>query len=69
MFTPDVARAEWRKGSRSTGANNCVEVAAGVTWAALRDSKDPDGPALVCPAEGFTTFLAAAKRGAFNLSR
>lgn len=66
MFTPDLSRAQWRKSSRSTGAGNCVEMAAGTTWAALRDSKDPDGPALVCGAEGFTAFLAAAKRGAFD---
>ena len=32
----------WRKSSRSEGANTCVEV----TLDAVRDSKNPTGPAL-----------------------
>jgi hypothetical protein len=40
--------AAWRKSSYSGGAQNCVEVAGGLPGAvAIRDSKDPDGPALV----------------------
>ncbi|MFI9172557.1 DUF397 domain-containing protein [Streptomyces lincolnensis] len=53
----------WLRSSYSTGANNCVETArpSGGPWAgllAVRDSKDPAGPALLfSPGSwaGFTT--------------
>ncbi|MGH2598213.1 MAG: DUF397 domain-containing protein [Dehalococcoidia bacterium] len=32
MWTPDLSDARWRKSSRSSGAENCVEVAAGTQW-------------------------------------
>jgi hypothetical protein len=47
----------WRKSSRSTGANACVEVADGAGWAAVRDSKDPDGPVLVVSPAAFGAFV------------
>ncbi|MEV3857292.1 DUF397 domain-containing protein [Streptomyces sp. NPDC050095] len=47
-----LSGARWRRSSRSTGANNCVETAeltagpaAGLL--AVRDSKDTAGPALL----------------------
>lgn len=50
----------WRKSSRSAGgASNCVEVADGGAWAAVRDSKDPEGPVLVVAPEAFTAFVRA----------
>lgn len=65
MPVPDLTGATWRKSSRSAGgADNCVQVTTGNTatpWAALRDSKDPDGPALVFPARAFAAFLTAVK--------
>ncbi|MEU6174836.1 DUF397 domain-containing protein [Streptantibioticus parmotrematis] len=62
--TPITAR--WRKSTYSggSGGNNCVEVAdnsGGVV--PVRDSKDPCGPALLFRAEGWTSFVAAIKRG------
>ena len=33
----------WRKSSRSTGGNDCVEVAQTETSCLVRDSKNPDG--------------------------
>lgn len=45
----DLAGAQWRKASYSGGSGgNCVEVATNLPGLiAVRDSKNPDGPALV----------------------
>ncbi|OIJ66887.1 DUF397 domain-containing protein [Streptomyces mangrovisoli] len=56
----------WLRSSHSTGANNCVETAAPPAgrWAgllAVRDSKDPAGPALLFSPESWTGFLAALR--------
>ncbi|CAM5624891.1 DUF397 domain-containing protein [Streptomyces aurantiogriseus] len=54
----------WLRSSYSTGANNCVETArpASGPWAgllAVRDSKDPSGPALLFSPESWSGFTAA----------
>jgi Domain of unknown function (DUF397) len=47
MSTDELAGAVWAKSSRSGNNGNCVEVAfLGEGRVALRDSKDPGGPAL-----------------------
>ena len=62
MNAPDLPQAAWRKSSRSTSAANCVEVAFGLAdqerATAVRDSKNPNGPALVVPATSWTRFLS-----------
>ncbi len=60
----DLARATWRKSSRSgSGGGNCIEVADNLPGiVALRDSKDPIGPALVVSPEAFRAFAASVKR-------
>ena len=57
----------WRKSSYSGGDNgDCVEVADGVPGVVpVRDSKDPQGPALLIPAEAWTAFVGAVKAGHF----
>lgn len=59
----DLTHAVWRKSSRSGGGGECVEVAGLADGArAVRDSKNPTGPALrVTPAEwaAFTASLRA----------
>jgi hypothetical protein len=47
---------DWRKSSRSTETNSCVEVSR--TRAAVRDSKNPGGPVLPVSLD---RFLAAVK--------
>lgn len=57
----------WRKSSHSGGDNgDCVEVADGVDGVTpVRDSKDPQGPALVFPASAWAEFVADVKAGWF----
>ncbi|SHM59830.1 DUF397 domain-containing protein [Actinacidiphila paucisporea] len=68
-YIPDAsALTTWRKSSFSGGDNgSCVEVADGVPGVMpVRDSKDPQGPALVFPAAAWTAFLADVKAGRFG---
>ncbi|MEV5547478.1 DUF397 domain-containing protein [Streptomyces sp. NPDC052309] len=63
----DLHGVRWLRSSHSTGANNCVETArppAG-PWAgllAVRDSKDPAGPALLFSPESWASFTAEVHR-------
>ncbi|MEU3060443.1 DUF397 domain-containing protein [Streptomyces subrutilus] len=51
--------ARWRRSSRSTGMNNCVEAAAlGGGLLAVRDSKRADGPAVLFTGPAWGGFLA-----------
>jgi hypothetical protein len=60
----DLARALWRKSSRSGNTGNCVEVADNLPGAvAVRDSKDPAGPALVFHPVAWTAFVEGVKVG------
>ncbi|QMU68062.1 DUF397 domain-containing protein [Streptacidiphilus sp. P02-A3a] len=64
----DLHSAPWRKSSYS-GANggDCIETAPGFIPGAVpvRDSKDPQGPALVFGADAFSAFVEAVKAGEF----
>ncbi|MQS13956.1 DUF397 domain-containing protein [Streptomyces kaniharaensis] len=56
----------WRKSSFSGAQSNCVEIAVGDTGVVpVRDSKNPDGPALLFPADAWASFLAGVKGGEF----
>ncbi|MFD3485089.1 DUF397 domain-containing protein [Streptomyces sp. NPDC058665] len=55
----------WRKSSYSGGGNgDCLEVADGHPVVPVRDSKFPQGPALVFPIPGWSSFVSAVKTGA-----
>lgn len=65
----DLDRGEWRKSSFSSGSGgNCVEVATNLPGViAVRDSKDPDGPALTLTPAQWRSFAAAVQLGDFDL--
>jgi len=65
----DVSSATWRKSSYSGGnGGNCVEVAGNLPGiVAVRDSKDPHGPALIFTPDEWRTFATGVKAGEFNL--
>ena len=61
----DLSNAIWRKSTRS-GANQCVEVADLSGGVAVRDSKDPAGPALIFGRGAWAAFVGGAKEGTFD---
>ncbi|WP_338684796.1 DUF397 domain-containing protein [Streptomyces acidiscabies] len=56
----------WIKSSYSNNGGTCVEAAPLPTTIALRDSKNPDGPALLMPPAAFHTFLTGVRDGRFS---
>ncbi|GAA3964735.1 MULTISPECIES: DUF397 domain-containing protein [Streptomyces] len=58
--------ASWTKSRHSNAEGNCVEVASVDGGIAMRNSRDPDGPALVYTPAEVAAFLAGAKEGEFD---
>jgi hypothetical protein len=60
----DLTQARWRTSSYSGSGNQCVEVAALTgEHRAVRDSKDPHGPALMFTPDEWRGFVETLKRG------
>lgn len=63
----NLSRANWHKSSYSSANGQCVEVAEGIPGAVpVRDSKNPQGPALIMSADGWSEFVSAVKRREFS---
>lgn len=57
----------WRTPSRSTGGQECVEVAQAQANCLVRDSKNPDGTRLAIGRQAWTAFTGAIKDGTFGI--
>jgi hypothetical protein len=58
----DLSRAVWRKSTRSNNGGACAEVATNLPGiAAIRDSKDPDGPVLIFSTADWQAFIRRLK--------
>jgi hypothetical protein len=67
-FRIDLNRAQWFKSTRSgPNSDNCVEVAFVGEAIAVRDSKNPYGPALIFTPAEWDAFVGGAKDGEFDL--
>ncbi|HEY0001001.1 MAG TPA: DUF397 domain-containing protein [Actinoplanes sp.] len=68
MGLGEPAGADWHKSTRSGGnGGDCVEVARNLPGiVAVRDSKDPDGPALTFTRAEWSAFLAGVRAGDFD---
>ncbi|RBQ20822.1 DUF397 domain-containing protein [Spongiactinospora rosea] len=65
LIHPNLPEAVWRKSTHSgNNGGNCVEVASNVPGVvAVRDSKNPTGPALRFTPDEWRTFLTNIKSG------
>jgi hypothetical protein len=67
-YRVDLSKAAWRKSTRSgPNCDNCVEVAFVDGAIAVRDSRNPDGPALIFTPAEWDAFVGGAKDGEFDL--
>ncbi|MFJ5066509.1 DUF397 domain-containing protein [Kitasatospora sp. NPDC088556] len=63
----DLSGARWRKSTFSGQGGDCIEVAPNFPGVLpVRDSKDPEGPTLIFPANAFAAFVAGVKAGEFG---
>jgi hypothetical protein len=52
---------QWRKSSRSTGGQDCIEVAQAQANCLVRDSKQPDGTRLSVGRQAWSVFTRRVK--------
>jgi hypothetical protein len=62
MIAPEPHGIVWRTSSYSAESGGCVEVAPAPERVLVRDSKDPDSPALAFPTAAWRTFLTTLTR-------
>jgi hypothetical protein len=68
MPATDLPEARWQKSQRSNPHGNCVELAElpGGGGVAVRNSKDPEGPALLFTWAEIAAFVGGARDGDFD---
>jgi hypothetical protein len=66
-MSTDLSRAVWRKSARSSAEGSCVELAGFPSAVAVRDSKDPAGPAFVFGRPAVAELLDRVKAGKLDL--
>jgi hypothetical protein len=67
MPAPDLGDVQWVKSRRSQGNSNCVQFAQ-LTGGkvGMRDSKNPDGPALILDGDAVTDLVNGLKSGDYD---
>ncbi|MFI1408896.1 DUF397 domain-containing protein [Streptomyces sp. NPDC020707] len=72
LMASEFEGGAWKKSSYSGGSEGqcieCADVMQTHSGIAVRDSKDPEGPALLFGTEAFTGFTTAVKDGRINAS-
>ncbi|TLQ42813.1 DUF397 domain-containing protein [Streptomyces marianii] len=67
MPAGELSSVTWIKSSHSNATGNCVELAALPDGrVAVRNSRDPQGPALVYTRDEVEAFVAGARGGEFD---
>ena len=67
VAAPELGDVRWRKSRESNPSGNCVEVAELPDGAvAMRNSRDPQGPALVYTRAEIKALIAGVKDGEFD---
>ncbi|MDA0634404.1 DUF397 domain-containing protein [Nonomuraea sp. MCN248] len=65
----NLEAAEWRKAAASADVGQCVEVATNLPGVvAVRDSKNPHGPALIFTPGEWRAFVGGVRDGEFDLA-
>jgi len=67
IFAAELIGASWKKSQRSNSQGACVEVARlDSATVAMRNSRDPQGTALVYPAGAVRALVGAVRTGEFD---
>ena len=66
--TSGLGSLRWQKSRRSNPSGNCVEfgVLPGGAGVAVRNSRDPDGPALIYTRDEIAAFVGGVRDGDFD---
>ncbi|MFI9638974.1 DUF397 domain-containing protein [Micromonospora sp. NPDC051925] len=66
--TTQLPPLRWEKSRRSNPSGNCVELAElpGGAGIAMRNSRHPEGPALIYTVDEITAFVLGARDGDFD---